>query len=202
MNPIGAAVAVLLLLAGPAEAVLGHAAIGIAHAGLVKKTERFVCETNTVPAGPNIEVGFSPGNGAENVILRAINSATTEIRMAAYSFTSRPVAEALLKAARRGVDVRVVVDKSQRSERYTAATYLANQGVSVRVDTSHSIFHSKFAVIDQRHTQTGSFNYSDAAATKNQENALVIWNNPALARSYLDNWELHWTHAEAMAPRY
>lgn len=194
--------AAFLLATGSAEAVLGHAAIGIAHAGLVKKTERFVCETNTVPAGPNIEVGFSPGNGAENVILRAINSATTEIRVAAYSFTSRPIADALVKAARRGVDVRVLVDKSQRTERYTAANFLANQGVSVRVDASHSIFHSKFAVIDQRHTQTGSFNYSDAAATKNQENALVIWNNPDLARSYLDNWALHWAHAEAMAPRY
>jgi phosphatidylserine/phosphatidylglycerophosphate/cardiolipin synthase-like enzyme len=72
----------------------------------------------------------------------------------------------------------------------------------VRIDSRHAIQHNKYIVIDGTSVETGSFNYSAAAAHSNAENALVIWNNPALAAQYTQNWELHWGHAEAWKSTY
>ena len=55
---------------------------------------------------------------------------------------------ALLDAHKHGIDVRVVVDKSNATGRYTAATFLTNQGVPVRVDYRYAIMHDKFVVVD------------------------------------------------------
>ncbi len=155
----------------------------------------------SAPTSPKIEVGFSPGGSAEALILKAINSAHNSIRVLAYSFTSRRIAAALVSAHKRGVDVKVVVDKSQKTEKYTTATFLANMGIPVRVDSQHAIQHSKILEIDRQHVETGSFNYT-SAATRNSENALVIWNNTDLANVYLANWEEHWRHSEEYQAKY
>jgi phosphatidylserine/phosphatidylglycerophosphate/cardiolipin synthase-like enzyme len=81
-----------------------------------------------------VETAFSPNGGATDLVVRTIESAHSTVRVAAYSFTSKPIATALLDAHRRGIDVKVVVDKSNATSRYTAATFLANQGVAVRID--------------------------------------------------------------------
>lgn len=154
------------------------------------------------PETPEIEVGFSPGGSAEELVLKAINSARSSIYVLAYSFTSKPIASALVNAHKRGVDVQVVVDKSQKTEKYTSATFLANMGIPVRVDSMHAIAHNKILIIDQKHVETGSFNFTTAAAKKNAENALVIWNNPQLAKIYLVNWQEHWQHSETYQARY
>ena len=96
----------------------------------------------------------------------------------------------------------MVVDKSQKSERYTSATFLANMGIPVRVDSMHAIQHNKFIVVDGQHVENGSFNYTAAAEAKNAENALVNWNNSKLAAIYEANWQVHWNHSEAYRARY
>ena len=83
--------------------------------------------------------------------------------MATYSFTSKPVSEAILAAKKRGVDVRVVSDEKANDRKYTAARFLANQGVNVRLNGNYAIMHNKFIVIDNQTVETGSFNYSAEA---------------------------------------
>lgn len=153
------------------------------------------------PAG-KIEIGFSPNGGAEHLVVKVIDSAMLTIRVAAYSFTSKPIAEALLAAHRRGVDVKVVVDKSQLGERYTSATFLANERIPVRVDSQHAIMHNKFLIVDGETVETGSFNFTAAGASKNAENVMVIWKTPKLAAVYQRDWDTHWAHAEPYAARY
>jgi phosphatidylserine/phosphatidylglycerophosphate/cardiolipin synthase-like enzyme len=51
-------------------------------------------------------------------------------------------------------------------------------------------------IIDQQHVQTGSFNYTAAAASKNAENVLIIWNAPALAARYESQWQRLWQEGE------
>lgn len=165
-------------------------------------THAFTAKPHSVPADGTIEVAFSPKAGATELIVKAINSAKKNIRLAAYSFTSKPIAQALVDAHKRRVDVQVVVDKSQKSERYTSATFLANMGIPVRVDSRHAIQHNKFMVIDGTHVETGSFNYSSAAEQRNAENAMVVWNNPKLAVIYADNWREHWEHSDAYLSKY
>jgi phosphatidylserine/phosphatidylglycerophosphate/cardiolipin synthase-like enzyme len=157
---------------------------------------------HSTPAYGTIEVAFSPKVGATELVVKAIVSAKKSIRLASYSFTSKPIAQALVDAHKRGVDVQVVVDKSQKSERYTSATFLANTGIPTRVDSKHAIQHNKFMVIDGVHVQTGSFNYTSAAEQRNAENAMVIWNNPKLAATYAGNWREHWAHSEPYGARY
>jgi phosphatidylserine/phosphatidylglycerophosphate/cardiolipin synthase-like enzyme len=150
---------------------------------------------------PAVEVAFSPNGGAAELVVKTIESAKTSIRVAAYSFTSKPISVALLAAHKRGVDVRVVVDKSNATARYTAATFLANQGVPVRVDYRYAIMHDKFIVVDGLTVETGSFNFTASAESKNAENVLVL-HDPAVAERYQREWERMWTESEELKPRY
>ena len=77
-----------------------------------------------------IAVYFSPNGGATEAVVRALNAATTQILVQAYSFTSVPIAKALVDAHKRGVTVLAVLDKSQQTEKYSAATFLVNAGIN------------------------------------------------------------------------
>jgi len=148
-----------------------------------------------------VDVAFSPSGGATELVVHTIESAHSTIRVAAYSFTSQPIATALLAARRRGIDVRVVVDKSNATARYTAATFLANQGVPVRVDYRYAIMHDKFLIVDGATVETGSFNYTAGAEGKNAENVLVL-HDPAVAQRYGQEWERLWGESEELGAQY
>ena len=145
-----------------------------------------------IAAEPTLEVAFSPDGGGTELVVSVIQQAKKTIRVAAYSFTSTPIAKALMEAHKRGVDVQVVLDKSNLSAKYSSATFLANVGIPVRIDSHYAIMHSKYLVVDGDTVETGSFNYSSAAESKNAENVLVIRANPDLAAEYLENWQKLW----------
>lgn len=147
--------------------------------------------TDQAPAAPLIESAFSPDAGSETLVLKVIHTAHDSIRLAAYSFTSPAIVRALLNAKRRGVDVRVVVDdRGNRSKASVAAlNLLVNAGIPTRTLSAYAIHHDKFIVSDGKHVQTGSFNYSKAAAKSNSENVLVIWHHPEIAAAYLQHWQ-------------
>jgi phosphatidylserine/phosphatidylglycerophosphate/cardiolipin synthase-like enzyme len=121
--------------------------------------------------------------------------------VAAYSFTSKPLAQALVDDEKRGIDVKVVVDKSNATARYTAATFLANQGVPVRIDYKYAIMHNKFIEVDGETVEEGSFNYTTAAEERNAENVVVL-HEPALAQHYEREWNRLWDESEEMPARY
>jgi phosphatidylserine/phosphatidylglycerophosphate/cardiolipin synthase-like enzyme len=141
------------------------------------------------------QVYFSPKGGCTEAIVRQIANAKSEILVQAYSFTSVPIAKALLNAHKRGIKVEAILDKSQRKEKYTSATFLANSGIPTFIDDRHAIAHSKIMIIDRETVITGSFNFTKAAEEKNAENLLIIRNND-LAKLYRENWEKHKEHSE------
>jgi phosphatidylserine/phosphatidylglycerophosphate/cardiolipin synthase-like enzyme len=144
-----------------------------------------------------IDVGFSPAGSAQELVIRSIEGARQSIRMAAYSCTSKDIARALVDAHKRGVDVHAVLDDSQKSERYTGATFLANAGIPTRISSRYAIMHNKFLVIDDKHVQTGSFNYTMSAQQRNAENVIVLWNQPSIAAAYAGEWQRLWIEADA-----
>lgn len=152
--------------------------------------------------GASFDIGFSPKQGSLDLVIQAINSSKTSIHVAAYSFTSKPIAEALLKASKRGVDVKIIADQKSNSGKYSATTYLANNNIQVKLDGNYPIFHHKFMVIDGVNLETGSFNYSAAAANSNAENVLVLWNVPAIAKTYDSEWNQLWSEATLIKPNY
>ena len=144
-------------------------------------------------ATTQIQSCFPPG--CEQLIIQQIDSAKSEIKVQAYSFTSAPIAKALLGAHKRGVVVEIILDKSQRKQNYSSYTFFKNAGIPVFIDSAHSIAHNKIIIIDQETVITGSFNFTKAAETKNAENLLII-KSPELAKKYLDNWQSHRNHSE------
>ncbi len=154
-------------------------------------------QPNTVKATGTIEVAFSPKGGGAAMIIKAIGQAQKTIKVQAYSFTNADIAKSLLEASKRGVQVRVVLDKSQETEKYTSATFLANSGVPVRIDDDFAIAHNKIMILDEETVITGSFNFTKAAEERNAENVLVIRGNKELAKFYLQNWQWRWDASEA-----
>jgi len=90
-----------------------------------------------------VAVFFSPNGGATEALVRELDSAWTEILVQAYSFTSKPIAKALIDAKKSGVEVVVVLDKSQRRDKYTSADFLAHAGIPTYIDDCHAIAHSR-----------------------------------------------------------
>lgn len=152
----------------------------------------------SVPAAGSVEYAFSPNAGAEQLVLKVITGAQREIRVMAYALTSAPITQALLAARRRGVEVYVIADHKQntaddRSGKGRAAlSALANAGAAVRTTEAFAIHHDKVLVQDGRTVLTGSFNFSAAAAKSNSENVLVLWDNPGVAKGYLQHFERNW----------
>jgi PLD-like domain len=142
-----------------------------------------------------VAVYFSPNGGATEAVVRELNAAQTQVLMQAYSFTSAPIAKALVEAHKRGVKVLAVLDKSNETDKYSAATFLNNAGIQPLIDDKHAIAHSKVMVIDGATIITGSFNFTKAAEEKNAENLLVIKDAPELVKAYEATIRLHAGHA-------
>jgi phosphatidylserine/phosphatidylglycerophosphate/cardiolipin synthase-like enzyme len=143
----------------------------------------------------SIRVYFSPHGGCTDAIVSQISRAKTEILLQAYSFTSKPIAQALIQAHKRGVRISAVLDKSNRSQKYSAATFLRNMGIPVFIDDKHAIAHNKIMIIDDRVVITGSFNFTTAAENRNAENLLILEDLPEITRAYRENFQNHLKHA-------
>ena len=162
------------------------------------------CDRSQAGPGPGApcpaEVRFSPKGGCTEAVVDALRGAKTSVLVQAYSFTSAPIAAALVDAHRRGVRVEVILDKSQRTEKYSSADFVVHAGIPTRIDDRHAIAHNKVMVIDGTTVLTGSFNFTKAAEEHNAENLLVI-RDAALAEKYAANWHEHERHSEPYAGR-
>lgn len=139
--------------------------------------------------GMRIETYFSPDDGVERRIVELISGATQSIDMLAFSFTSDPIAAAILAKAQAGLAIRIVLDFDQAYSN-TGGEYqnLLDAGLDVRLDGNWEDMHHKVIVIDGETVITGSYNFSRSAAERNDENVLVI-TDAALAGAYLGEFE-------------
>jgi phosphatidylserine/phosphatidylglycerophosphate/cardiolipin synthase-like enzyme len=146
------------------------------------------------PAGH--EAASSPRGQSLQTVLNIINGAKYSIRVAAYAFTSKPIAEALRDARKRGLDVKVVADQKTNSGKDAVVTFLAGQGVPVRLNGKHALHHNTYMIVDGRHIRTDSFNCSAAA-----ENVLVARDTADLAPLYEAEWWRLWEEGEDVKAR-
>ena len=157
-------------------------------------------------AQPTVQAGFSPEGSALQLVLNTIDAAQKSIRLMGYSFTSPEVSRSLIQAKQRGVDVKVVLDwkanNAKGSAGAAAMNLLVNAGIPVRTVSQFKIMHDKVIITDGRNVETGSFNFSRAAARSNSENALVIRDYPVLADTYLRHWQSRWEMGEDWRSTY
>jgi phosphatidylserine/phosphatidylglycerophosphate/cardiolipin synthase-like enzyme len=154
--------------------------------------------TDKIPGTPNptvmvngsqIEVYFSPEDGALEHILNAVNSAQESIYFMAYSFTTDELAKAMIERAKAGVTVRGVIDKDQyHSNAGTEFDTLHNAGIDVWLDGNPRLMHHKVIIIDQKVVITGSYNFSNNAEHYNDENTLII-HNQEISAQYMTEFQ-------------
>jgi phosphatidylserine/phosphatidylglycerophosphate/cardiolipin synthase-like enzyme len=124
---------------------------------------------------PTWAIYFSPKGGCTKAIVNELDSAKNTILVQAYSFTSAPIAKALRDAHKRGVRVEVILDKSNKTAKYSSADFLFNAGILTLIDSAHAIAH-------------------------NAENLLIV-RDKVLAEKYTANWRLHSAHSEVYQGR-
>jgi phosphatidylserine/phosphatidylglycerophosphate/cardiolipin synthase-like enzyme len=134
------------------------------------------------------DVYFSPNGGATDAVVREVNNAQHEILIQAYSFTSAPIASALVAAKNRGIKVEAILDKTNVKQGYSVITFLENAGIPVYIDDQVKIAHSKIMIIDDTEVITGSFNFTKSAEFHNTENLLILKKDPHLIDRYLANF--------------
>lgn len=135
------------------------------------------------------QVCFTPGQDCTNLIVASINQAKVQVLVQAYSFTSVPIVRALVAALKRGVDVRVILDRSQNRPRgFSSAKMFMDYHIPIYIDYQPNIAHNKVMIIDSKTVVTGSFNFTRAAQQDNTENVIII-SDSILAKRYLANWQ-------------
>lgn len=142
-------------------------------------------------------VCFTPYQNCTQQVVNSINNAVNSIFVQAYSFTSRPIGDALVTAKERGVDVKVIFDKSILNYERNTAWYFVRHDIPVWIDSQLAIAHNKVMVIDQTQVITGSFNFTRAAEENNAENLLII-DDGGLAKLYLQNWQKRQTVSQPL----
>ncbi len=147
-----------------------------------------------IPA--EVGVCFVPGEPCARQIVEAIDMARTEVRVQAYGFSARSILAALAQARSRGVDVAVILDRSDLRRLCDRDGALLAAGVPVWIDRVPGIAHNKVIVIDRRVVIGGSYNYTSSAERRNAENVTFI-ESEAVAARFLANWSRRQAAAEA-----
>ncbi len=146
----------------------------------------------------DVEIYFSPNGGCQQAIINAIDNAEQKIDVAMYTFTEGDIAKALIAAKDRGVQVRVLLDGDNASGSYSKATFLANNGISIKKETGSGLMHDKFAVLDDSVVLTGSFNWTANAEARNDENLLIIKSHE-IAAKYAATFQTLWSAGSAIS---
>ncbi len=123
---------------------------------------------------PYVSTYFSPNRGSADVVIGFIDRCTRSIDAAVYAITHDGIADALIRAHRRGVKVRVLMDYVMSTSKYADDERLEQAGLEVRRDIKAGSMHTKYVIGDDVAVATGSFNWTKGADRRNVENFVVI----------------------------
>ena len=142
-----------------------------------------------------VEVYFSLYDDPESIIIKNIDNANSFINIAMYTFTDREIAQAILRAKDRGVDIKIYLDYSQVNAEYSKSRYFVNNAIieDIRISSNNYIMHNKFAVIDNKIVITGSYNWTASAGERNDENLLVI-DDKNIVKKYQNQFNNLWNN--------
>ncbi len=135
--------------------------------------------------GIRVETYFSPDDGTEQRLVQLIEAAEESVFFLAFSFTSDPIAAALIAQSNAGVVVAGVFEESQVISN-VGSDYgtLLDAGLDVRLDSNPRNMHHKVLLVDSEIVVIGSYNFSKSAAAKNDENTLIL-HDPQTANIFM-----------------
>lgn len=137
----------------------------------------------------NVLVCFTPPNKCGNFIVEQIKEAKQSIYIQAYGFTSKKIIDALIEARNRGVEIEIILDRSNfHKKKQNVIKLLESNQIKIHQDKVAGIAHNKVMIIDNTVVITGSFNFTDNADKRNAENIIVL-HDSNVAKQYYDNWK-------------
>jgi phosphatidylserine/phosphatidylglycerophosphate/cardiolipin synthase-like enzyme len=134
---------------------------------------------------------FSPGDRCLRQIIRLLDDAAQSAALAVFTITDDRISNAIERAHRRGVSIRIVTDNDKAFDPGSDIERLTHAGVPVRVDRSPFHMHHKFAVFDSKILANGSYNWTRGAAEQNVEN-LVVSSDSSLIAAFSAEFERLW----------
>jgi phosphatidylserine/phosphatidylglycerophosphate/cardiolipin synthase-like enzyme len=146
-----------------------------------------VAPVSSITTGAAIATCFAPEENCNAFAVDAVNGAEREILVSAYGLTTGSgIPEALARAAQRGVDVRLIADRTTPCGRNAGVDMIVRAGASVWIDGGVRIAHAKAIVIDGKVTLVGSMNWSRGASLDSENLNLVV--SPEVAETYAAHW--------------
>jgi phosphatidylserine/phosphatidylglycerophosphate/cardiolipin synthase-like enzyme len=162
----------------------------------------FLTEKSAEVEGVELEWGFTQaGQHPEKLLIEAIDSAQETLDVAIYSLTLPEIVNSLKQAKKRGVQVRVIVDESQSQNKAMnqALKILGGAGIKMKVNRHDGLMHLKMIIVDNRIASTGSYNFSKAATTRNDE-IVVLIRSAEVAQSFAENFQEMWDNKNKFEP--
>ncbi|KAF0125230.1 MAG: phospholipase D/transphosphatidylase [Elusimicrobia bacterium] len=142
---------------------------------------------------------FSPGGGAQEELARLIDACRKSVDTVTYTFSSKTLADAVIRAKNRGVRVRFMIDEKRGAEA-GLAKYLLDNGVNIKFRGGRNekgAMHSKYVILDGQLLQTGSFNWTVNASVNSFENMMFV-SDPGAVSAYQQNFD--WLFSGAYTP--
>ena len=156
---------------------------------LLKILFLFLCTacTQTQP-----DVYFSPSKNCENGLISLIENSHETIDVAIYSINNKNLVEAIKKAHDRGVQIRILTDRTQAANKSSRVRELHDYGINIRTHSKYKIEHNKFAVFDRKWASTGSYNWTTPATQKNSENCVFFTHDENVIQEYQKRFDYLW----------
>jgi len=146
--------------------------------------------------GTRVDIYFSPDDGALNALASVLNGAQESVYFLAFSFTSNDLGAIVREKDAAGLTVRGVMENEQvRSNQGTEYDPFKQAELNVRIDGNNGQMHHKVFIVDEKIVILGSYNFSQSAEERNDENILIVY-NAAIAEQFMKEFERVWAQAK------
>jgi len=144
------------------------------------------------------KIYFSPGTDCLNAIIDNLKKAERSANICVFTISDNRIVDAIKEMQLNGVNIKIISDNDKRYDKGNDIDYIANRlGIDIKLDTTSAHMHHKFAVIDDKITITGSYNWTRSAESRNYENILVT-DSKDVAKAYNKEFYKLWEVMEAI----
>jgi phosphatidylserine/phosphatidylglycerophosphate/cardiolipin synthase-like enzyme len=144
----------------------------------------------------DMKIYFSPQDKSlTNSIIPIIKNAKKYIYLPTFVLTENRIVEELVNAKKRGVEVLVIIDALNASNKHSKHQILRNNGILVKTENYAGKMHSKSIIVDDEYTIIGSMNFSYSGENKNDENLILI-KNENIAKFYRQFFTYQWNRID------
>lgn len=122
-----------------------------------------------------LQIYFSPQDRAiTKQVIPLIDNSQKYVYMPVFLITHKGLTESLIKAANRGVAVKIILDATNAHGNVSKIKILRQNGIQVKTENFAGKLHSKSIIIDDLYTVIGSMNFSKSGESVNDENMVII----------------------------